>query len=97
MGGYAYRCNCVEYAKYLTGRQGETWGWARDIIPNATEPAINSLILLDVPKYPADHVGVVVAIEPTRVLVAHANWPSCVISKTWFNIDDPRIKGYKVL
>lgn len=98
-------CNCVEYAKYLLGKEGESWGIARTIKPNTKTPVIGDVMLTS--ESSLGHVRVIIDETETAWLTDEANvdvithikdgavHKDCKPSKRWINKDDPFIRGYR--
>ena len=87
-------CNCIAYAKLLLGRTGESWGNAKDIVPNSTEPKVGSLVLTR--EGPYGHAGVVINYTATTVTFEEANYFACQKSVRTLDRADIKIRGYKL-
>ncbi|MEK6878869.1 MAG: CHAP domain-containing protein [Nanoarchaeota archaeon] len=93
-GGEIYYCNCIEFAKYVTGNLGEYFGNAWEIESNSSIPAIGSLVLMN--SRFGGHVGIIVDIKDNILSIIEGG-VKCKKNIRDINIDSPEIRGFRTL
>lgn len=83
--------NCVESAKYITGRQGEHWGNARDIKSNSSVPIVGGFGLT---TEGGGHMFVVQDIIDDKVQTVECNYIHGQCTHRIVSIRDPKIRGW---
>ncbi len=86
-------CSCVEFAKWLVGKQGNVWGNARDMKPDSNTPQVGGLVLT---YEGSGHVGVVKEIATDSFTFEEANYRRCQRQTRTLKINDKKIKGFKI-
>ena len=85
-------CSCVLTAKYILGRESETWGNARDIKPNSNSPVVGSLVILNEGYF--GHIAILLNYSDKHITFEEGNWEFCKKTVRTLDISDPRILGY---
>jgi surface antigen len=83
------RCSCVEFAKYVTGHSGETWGNASRMRPSHLTPVVGDVVIFD------GHVAVITDIKGDTLRIIEANYVSCKVTTREVDVSDPSIIGYR--
>ena len=86
-------CSCVEAAKWATGNQVTSWGFAGNIIPNADRPIVGGFGLT---TEASGHLFVIASVSDDGLWV-HAiewNWSPCQRSEREVRVDDPIMRGW---
>ena len=84
--------SCVEFAKWYTGHQGESWGWAGKIEPTITVPKVGGYVLT---KEGNGHMAVITKVQDSYILIIEANYIPGQVSTRSLSLEDPLIRGFK--
>jgi len=86
-------CSCVDFAKWSLGKQGRSWGIAKDVKADTDNPEYGDLLLTNESRY--GHVAVIVGVTETEVTIIEGNYITCGKTKRVLKKDDPRIRGFR--
>jgi hypothetical protein len=80
-------CSCVSYAKWKTGINVGSIGYAKRHPINHSTPVVGAIGVMRYNASASGHLFAVGAIEGNRMLISEANWSRCRVTSRWVAID----------
>ncbi len=83
--------SCVLFVKWMMYREDESWGNARYIVPNTTEPREGIGVLT---KDGGGHIAYIVSVGEDEITILEANYYAGRLSSRTLKLNSPLIRGY---